>query len=120
MRCDILCCPCLFYYLFGGLVITIFALLEFLFQRLIYVQKAPVSIRILRLKLINSNQRAPAFKKKRVAPDAFHFGDELAFSNLPKPARVVQGNAGRILRKDAGLQRPNPVSLGFLHQRLKQ
>jgi len=40
---------------FGGLTITILSAPEFLFYRLIYVQKGPISIRILRFKLVNAN-----------------------------------------------------------------
>jgi hypothetical protein len=45
-----------------------------------------------------------------------------ADADFPKSAGLVQGDAGsgKVLRKDAGLQRPESVTLGFCDQRLQK
>jgi hypothetical protein len=43
-----------------------------------------------------------------------------ADADFPESAGLVQGDAGDVLRKDAGLQRPESLTLGFCDQRFQK
>jgi quinoprotein glucose dehydrogenase len=63
---------------------------------------------------------AAAFEEQDVAPDAAEPAQALAAAHDPEAAALVQGDAGHVLREDAGLQRPEAMALGRGDQRVEQ
>ena len=56
--------------------------------------------------------RPPALEEEHVAPDAVEAAEPLADADDPEAAPLVQRDARRVLREDAGLDRPDPGLVG--------
>ena len=63
---------------------------------------------------------ATALQKKNIPPGDGEFPKPLPEPDFPKSARLVECDAGNILRKDACLEGPYPIVFRLFHQRLKQ
>jgi hypothetical protein len=66
------------------------------------------------------HERAAALDEQDVAPAAVVLADAFPDTDGPEPGCPVQGQAGGILREDAGLDRPDPGSLGGGDQDVQQ
>ena len=68
---------------------------------------------------LNPYARTPPFEQQHISPDLAQFADAAAHANVAESASLVQRDARQVLGKDSGLQRPDPVKLGFCDQRLQ-
>src|SRR5580704_16140407 len=59
-----------------------------------------------------SPDRAAALDEQDVAPAAVVLAEAFPDPDDPEPGRLVQAQAGRVLREDAGLDGPDPRGLG--------
>jgi hypothetical protein len=64
-----------------------------------------------------SDYAAAAFEQQHIAPAVVVSADPLAHSDDPEPGGPVQRGAGRVLREDARLDRPDTGGLGRFDQR---
>ena len=64
--------------------------------------------------------RAAALEQEYISPGVAQLADSASHADFAESAGLVQGDAGNVLRKNAGLQRPESVTLGFCDQRFQK
>ena len=80
----------------------------------------PVGLRpaIRKWTWLGTHDLAATLHDNRVAPTAVEVADALAATQSPEAAGLVDGDAGLVLREDAGLKRPDTGFLRPFHQNL--
>jgi len=70
--------------------------------------------------MLHADRGASTFQQDYVAPDAAKHPEPLAPANFAKAASFMQRDAGGVLGEDSGLQCPDAVLFGFVHEGRQQ